>query len=79
MSNLYDEFEKKFQFSWFSAGWVEAELKQAAEEDIQEGVRPMLRKDLSTLEQELEALKEDMETINQKQLQLSNLAKFYNT
>lgn len=70
MSNLYDDFEKRYTDKWFSAGWVEVEAKSQKE--------TIARKDLSTLESELANLKEAMENINQKQLMLSNLAKLYN-
>lgn len=70
MSNLYDEFEKKFEFSWFSAGWVEVDVKpQPKAQDH--------RKDLNTLNQELLSIQDDIENIAQKQLRLANLAKLY--
>lgn len=69
MVNLYNEFEKRFTNSWFSAGWVEVEKKQEEQS--------VTRKDLTTLEAELDDLKEKMESISLKKLQLSNLAKLY--
>ena len=86
MSNLYNEFEEKFKFSWFSAGWVEADepKKAAIESEIESHIESRgesqvvaHKKDLDTLEMELELIKDDIEGIAQKQLQLKNLAKFY--
>lgn len=74
MSNLYDEFEEKFKFSWFSCGWVEKEVKQPEPQKMH--IR-LPNKDLETLECELKAIEEDIENIAQKQLRLANLAKFY--
>ena len=70
MSNLYDNFEKRFTDKWFSAGWVEAEVK--APQDASD------HKDLAVLEAELNQINEKIETIAQKQLRLANLAKLYN-
>ena len=70
MSDFYDNFEKRFTNAWFSAGWSEVEIKKA------EPVKSS-HKDLETLEQELEGLKQDYENICEKQLRLSNLAKLY--
>jgi len=70
MSNLYDNFEKRFTNAPFSAGWVEFEIKSPKTE--------ILHKDLNTLEAELNELNERIENIAQKQLRLSNLAKLYN-
>lgn len=71
MSNLYDDFEKRFTNAWFSAGWSEIEVKPQQETFKRSG------KDLDTLQAELEELKHDMENIHEKQLRLANLAKFY--
>lgn len=71
MANLYDEFKNKFTNSWFSANWTEVETKQEFNEEV------VVRKDLATLETELENLKNRMEDITQKQLILANLAKLY--
>lgn len=68
MTNLYNDFEKRFDTQWFSAGWVEVEVKPA---------KALSRKDLTTLETELNELKEEMENISLKQLRLANLAKMY--
>lgn len=69
MSGLYEEFEKRFTGGTFSAGWVEVEVK-APKNDI-------ARKDLATLEAELQNINNVMEEISLKQLRLSNLAKLY--
>lgn len=70
MASLYDDFEKRFTNAWFSAGWAEIEPKKA------EPVKSS-HKDLSTLQNELDELKQDFENICQKQLRLENLAKLY--
>ncbi len=69
MSDLYEDFEKRYTNAWFSVGWAEAEKKPV--------VKSVSHKDLYTLEGELEQLKENIELITQKQLRLSNLAKLY--
>lgn len=69
MSNLYDDFEKRFTNKWFSAGWSEVEAKPQETK--------ILRKDLAMLQAELEQIQENIETITQKQLILANLAKLY--
>lgn len=76
MSNLYNEFENKFQFSYFSAEWNDVEIETTPEmhKQIDELFE---KKDLQTLEHELDAIKENIENISQKQLRLANLAKFY--
>lgn len=74
MSNTYDDFEKRFTNSWFSAGWAEIEVPEAAAPTIETHVR----KDLDTLKKELDIINADMEKITQKQLRLSNLSKLYN-
>lgn len=73
MSSLYDDFEKRFTNAWFSAGWSEIEVKPQQETFKRSG------KDLNTLQAELEGLKYEMENINEKQIRLANLAKFYQT
>lgn len=70
MSNLYQDFEKRFTDSWFSAGWVEVEPKKQESN--------VARKDLNTLEIELQEINQELENISQKQLRLANLAKLYN-
>lgn len=70
MSGLYEDFEKRFNNGTFSAGWVEIELKSPKSE--------LLRKDLTTLEAELENINNTMEEISLNQLRLSNLSKLYN-
>lgn len=70
MSNLYNDFEKRFTGNSFSAGWVEIEIKPSAEINVS-------RKELSTLEEELQKIQENIENIAQKQLRLANLAKMY--
>lgn len=71
MSNLYDDFEKKYADRFFSAGWVEVEVKQPQKTEI-------FHKDIATLEAELSAINEQIENISLKQLRLSNLSKMYN-
>lgn len=71
MSNLYNDFEKRFDNAWFSAGWVEVEAKPKETN--------FARKDLGTLQAELEQIQEHIDTVAQKQLRLSNLAKLYDT
>ena len=68
MSNLYNDFEKRFTCEFFSSGWVEVDAKS----------QRVVHKDLSVLESELNQINEKIETISQKQLMLSNLAKLYN-
>lgn len=71
MSSLYNDFEKRFTNAWFSASWndgVEVKPKQQV----------AARKDAKTLEIELNAIKEEIENIESKQLRLANLAKLYN-
>lgn len=69
MSNLYNDFEKRFTGNSFSANWVEVEVKPQA--------AMIARKDLNTLQDELQKIQENIETIAQKQLRLANLAKMY--
>lgn len=69
MSNLYEDFEKRHINSWFSFGWIEVEAKP---QEIK-----ATRKDLITLQAELEQIEENIEGIKQKQLRLANLAKLY--
>lgn len=70
MTGLYEDFEKRFDNKWFSAGWIEVESKP--QEQIS------THKDLATLEEELNEIKEKIETLAQKQLRLANLANMYN-
>lgn len=69
MSELYDDFEKRFTNKWFSSNWAEIEIKPKEEK--------IFRKDLAALQAELEQIQEHIENIKQKQLRLANLAKFY--
>lgn len=69
MSNLYDDFEKRFTDKWFSSGWAEVETKQQTSQRV--------RKDLATLQAELDEIQECIENVAQKQLRLANLAKLY--
>lgn len=72
MTSLYDDFEKRFTNAWFSASWndeVEVKPKQQV----------AVRKDAKILEAELNAIKEEIESIELKQLRLANLAKLYNS
>lgn len=69
MSDLYKDFEKRFTNAWFSAGWAEVGSKPNESE--------VSRKNLVTLQDELDELQDRMENIAQKQLRLANLATFY--
>jgi hypothetical protein len=69
MSNLYDDFEKRHTGSWFAAGWVDVEVKKT-------GVN-VFKKDLTTLQAELDAIQEHIDEVSQKQLRLANLAQLY--
>lgn len=69
MSDLNNDFEKRFTNAWFSAGWIEAESISRSEKAS--------RKDLTVLQTELDELEERMENIELNQLRLSNLAKMY--
>lgn len=71
MSELFNDFEKRHTDSWFAAGWVEVEVKPQKAQ--------IAKKDLATLETELQKISEDIENISMKQLRLSNLAKMYNS
>lgn len=71
MSDLYNEFENRFTDKWFSAGWVEVAPK--------EQVQTVSKKDLTTLQGELDEISDSIEQIAQKQLRLANLAKLYNS
>lgn len=73
MSELYNEFEDKYKFSWFSAGWVDVEVKPSQAAPVQ----AVNKKDLQMLESELSSIQETLENIELKQLRLANLAKFY--
>lgn len=68
MSEL-EKFEKRFNNNWFSANWSEVEVKPNSTK--------VDRKDLQTLQAELEQIEEHIEVVTQKQLRLSNLAKLY--
>lgn len=74
MSSLYENFENRFTNAWFSVGWAEVEVKPQ-ETELQKVNN--YRKDLSTLQAELDGIQEHIENISQKQLRLANLAKFY--
>lgn len=67
--SLYEEFEKRHTGSWFSAGWSEVEVRPSVS---------VARKDLTTLENELLAIKEEVEKVKERQFRLNNLSKFYN-
>lgn len=83
MSGLYEDFEKRYTNAWFSAGWSEVDTKQkeaqvqVASSNNRKDLQKDLRKDLSVLQEELNEIKENIESISQKQLRLANLAKFY--
>lgn len=70
MSNLYNDFEKRFTGNSFSANWVEFEVKP-------QQTAQTVRKDVITLQAELEELNNAIERIAQKQLRLEHLAEFY--
>lgn len=70
MSELYENFEKRFTNSWFNSGWIEVEVKPAENQ--------IVHKDLSVLEAELEVINNQLESIEHNQLRLANLAKLYN-
>ena len=69
---LYEEFEKRYTNKVFSPSWVEI-----TPENKEEVKAISIKKDLATLEYELEALKESIEGVELKKLRLSNLAKMY--
>ena len=69
MSNLYNDFEKRFTNAWFSSDWGELEVKSS--------VNQVVRKDVATLQAELAVIKENIESIAQKQLRLANLSRLY--
>jgi len=69
MSDLYNDFEKRFTGAWFSTGWVEVEKKDV--EDTNN------RKNVVKLQSELAEIEERLEDINLKKLRLSNLATMY--
>ena len=71
MSGLYEEFEKQHTNRWFSAGWQEVEPKT-------EELNAPVRKDIDTLQDELVAIKAEIDNISQKKLRLANLSKLYN-
>lgn len=75
MSGFTDDFEKRFTSSWFSAGWVE--LQPVSSSTAEVNISAACHKNLQSLQEELEALKSDVENISFKQMQLANLAKFY--
>lgn len=69
MSDLYNNFEKRFTSAWFSVGWIETEEKPLMEKTC--------KKNIDVLQDELRKIEEHIETIAQKQLRLANLASFY--
>lgn len=69
MTNLYDDFEKRHKFNWFSGNWSEPE--------VQKPTAQVFRKDLATLQAELNEIQQHIEDVSQKQLRLANLAKLY--
>lgn len=69
MANLYDDFEKRHKYNWFSSNWADAEVKKPTEQ--------VFRKDLATLQSELDGIQQHIEDVTQKQLRLANLAKMY--
>lgn len=75
MSNLYDDFEKRFTNAWFSANWADIEVQPGKTQVAAE--TKVSHKDALTLQEELNEIQEHIENISQKQLRLSNLAKLY--
>lgn len=75
MSNLYDDFEKRFTNAWFSANWADIET-QPSKAQVATEIKPS-HKDALTLQEELNEIQEHIENISQKQLRLANLAKLY--
>lgn len=76
MSNLMNEFENRFTNEFFSCGWSDAEVKPA-EAQKSEVLVEVSRKDLLTLQSELDSIQEHIENIAQKKLLLANMAKLY--
>lgn len=89
MTNIYDDFEKRFTSSWFSSSWTEVlpqqstnfecgpkELVELHAELYSQDAFPAKSR-LEELQEELQALKADVESISFKQVRLDNLAKFY--
>ena len=70
MSNLYDDFEKRFTNAWFSVGWADVEKKQQPQKNM--------GKDLNVLQEELENIEKSIEDICQRQIELAKLAMQYN-
>ena len=75
MTDIYKTFEKRFTESWFSSSWVEEMPVETKAVEIH--APAACRKNLHELQDELQALKSDIENISFKELKLSNLAKFY--
>lgn len=73
MSNMYDDFEKRFTNAPFFAGWVEFEVKPSKDEPVNK----IEHKNIETLTSELKFIEEQIEQVSLKQLRLSDLAKFY--
>lgn len=61
--------KKDFFNGCFPGNWVEADIKQEKQEQQ--------RKDVATLLAELEEIKNGFERIQEKQIRLQNLMKFY--
>lgn len=72
MSSLYNDFEKRFTDEFFSSGWIEIEAKPQIQQSA-----PAARKDLQTLESELQQIQDHIEFVSEKKLRLANLAKLY--
>lgn len=75
MSNLYDDFEKRFTNAFFSANWADIEVQPGKAQIATE--TKIQHKDTLALQEELQEIQEHIENISQKQLRLSNLAKLY--
>jgi len=69
MSDLNNDFEKRFTNAWFSSGWIDVDKKPA--ENVEK------RKDVVKLETELAEIEERLEEINLNKLRLSNLSRLY--
>lgn len=72
MSNLMNEFENRFTNEFFSCGWSDVEAKPIEAPTVE-----VSRKDLLTLQAELDSIQEHIEAVAQKKLLLANMAKLY--
>ena len=68
----YIDFKKRYNSEWFSASWVDI-----TPENKEEITAMVIKKDVETLQKELEEIQEDIASIELKKLRLANLAKMY--